>query len=88
MSDTPRTDELRDKLVSLGWNPHKDKPVSDLFVEMDKLERKLADMTKQIDPYEREAAKAAINVLKRELADMTKQRDALAALVDVERRQP
>ena len=32
------------------------------------------------EPYEREAAKAAINVLKRELADMTKQRDALAAL--------
>ena len=30
------------------------------------------------EPYEREASKAAINVLKRELADMTKQRDALA----------
>jgi uncharacterized protein with ATP-grasp and redox domains len=47
--------------------------------EAQKMERELADMTKQIDPYEREAAKAAINVLKRELADMTKQRDKLAA---------
>jgi predicted nucleic acid-binding Zn-ribbon protein len=37
-------------------------------------------MTKQINPYEREAAKAAINALKRELAEVTKQRDALAAL--------
>jgi hypothetical protein len=41
------------------------------------MERELADMTKQIDPYEREAAKAAINVLKRQLADMTKQRNTL-----------
>jgi hypothetical protein len=30
------------------------------------------------DPYEREAAKAAIKVLKRELAEVRKQRDALA----------
>jgi cytochrome c556 len=41
----------------------------------DKLEREIADMTKQINPYEREAAKAAINALKRELAEVTKQRD-------------
>ena len=55
----------------------------------DNLERELADMTKQIDPYEREAAKAAINVLKRELADMTKQRDALAeALTEIEQYDP
>jgi hypothetical protein len=40
----------------------------------DKHERELANMTKQ----EREAAKAAINVLKRQLADMTKQRNTLA----------
>jgi len=45
--------------------------------EAQKMERELADMTKQIDPYEREAAKAAINVLKRQLADMTKQRNTL-----------
>ncbi len=37
--------------------------------EAQKLERELADMKKQSDPYEREAAKAAINVLKRELAE-------------------
>jgi hypothetical protein len=43
----------------------------------DKHERELANMTKQ----EREAAKAAINVLKRQLADMTKQRDELAAIL-------
>jgi len=48
----------------------------------DKLERELAEMTKQIDPYEREAAKAAINVLKRQLADMTKQRDHYKAACD------
>jgi len=34
------------------------------------------------EPYEREASKAAINVLKLELADMTKQRDALAEGLD------
>ena len=49
MSDTPRTDELRDKLARLGWNPHKDKPVADLFVEMEKLERELAEARKQRD---------------------------------------
>jgi len=43
MSDTPKTDELRDKLAGLGWNSHKDNPVADLFVEMDKLERELAE---------------------------------------------
>jgi len=42
------------------------------------LREDVVNLAKQIDPYEREAAKAAINVLKRELADMTKQRDALA----------
>ena len=30
------------------------------------------------DPYEREAAKAAIQTLEREIAEVTKQRDALA----------
>jgi len=44
VSETPRTDELRDKLARLGWNPHKDKPVADLFVEIEKLERELAEV--------------------------------------------
>ena len=57
-------DELADSLIAIAMLG-------------DKHERELADMTKQIDPYEREAAKAAINVLKRELADMTKQRNTL-----------
>jgi len=39
------------------------------------LREDVVNLAKQIDPYEREAAKAAINVLKRELDDMTKQRD-------------
>jgi uncharacterized protein YydD (DUF2326 family) len=46
-----------------------------------KLERELAEMTKQIDPYEREAAKAAINALKRELARVTEQRDGAFSLI-------
>jgi DNA repair exonuclease SbcCD ATPase subunit len=50
--------------------------------EAQKLERELADMTKQINPYEREAAKAAINALKRELAEITKQRDHYKAACD------
>lgn len=33
------------------------------------------------DPYEREAAKAAIHTLQRELAEVTKQRDRLAEAI-------
>jgi hypothetical protein len=39
------------------------------------LREDVVNLAKQIDPYEREAAKAAINALKRELAEVTKQRD-------------
>jgi len=41
------------------------------------LREDVVNLAKQIDPYEREAAKAAINVLKRELAEITKQRNKL-----------
>ena len=67
MSDTPRTDELRDKLARLGWNPHKDKPVADLFVEMEKLERELAEARKQRDTL-MNALEAVVEVARRNLS--------------------
>jgi SMC interacting uncharacterized protein involved in chromosome segregation len=57
MSDTPKTDELRDQLARLGWNPHKDKPVADLFVEMEKLERELTAKTTEFDRLNESLAK-------------------------------
>jgi hypothetical protein len=67
MSDTPRTDKATRMAFSGEYMVE--------IEEAQKMERELADMTKQINPYEREAAKAAINALKRELAEVTKQRD-------------
>jgi len=67
MSDTPRTDAASRMAFSGEYMVE--------IEEAQKMERELADMTKQINPYEREAAKAAINALKRELVEVTKQRD-------------
>ncbi len=74
MSDTPRTKAATRMAFT-----------SEYMVEIEeaqKMERELADMTKQIDPYEREAAKAAINVLKRELAEVKKENERLNAVAD------
>jgi predicted RNase H-like nuclease (RuvC/YqgF family) len=57
MSDTPRTDALRDKLARLGWNSYKDKPVADLCVEMDQLERELVAKTAEFDRLNESLAK-------------------------------
>ena len=76
MSDTPRTKAATRMAFT-----------SEYMVEIEeaqKLERELADMTKQIDPYEREAAKAAINVLKRELAEVKNDLDFRRGLFELQ----
>ena len=73
MSDTPRTDAASRMAFSGEYMV----PIHDA----QKLERELADMTKQIDPYEREAAKAAIQTLEREIARITEQRDGAFSLI-------
>jgi chromosome segregation ATPase len=47
----------------------------------DHLECELADMTKQVDPYEREASKAAIKALERQLADKRSQINRLINVI-------
>ena len=89
MSDTPRTKAATrmaftsEHMVEIEEAQKMERELADSLITLamlgDKHERELADMKKQSDPYEREAAKAAINVLKRELAEARKQRDELAS---------
>jgi hypothetical protein len=62
---TPRTDAYERHYIETG-------NVSKLINLARELERELADAKKHCDPYEREAAKAAINVLKRDLVESKK----------------
>jgi len=85
MSEMPRTDELRDKLARLGWNPHKDNPVADLFVEMDKLEGELADMTKQRNTLAetlKSLCRAIISEEPQDITDLLKQSGSAIAAVE------
>jgi hypothetical protein len=62
---TPRTDAHERHYIETG-------NVSKLINLARELERELAEAKKHCDPYEREAAKAAINVLKRDLVESKK----------------
>lgn len=73
VSDTPRIDAA----TRMAFSGEYMVPIQDA----QKLERELAEMTKQIDPYEREAAKAAIQTLEREIARVTEQRDGAFSLI-------
>ncbi len=73
VSDTPRTAAA----TRMAFSGEYMVPI----VDAQKLERELAEMTKQIDPYEREAAKAAIQTLEREIARVTEQRDGAFSLI-------